>query len=36
MGCVESGEVELYAVELNTYGFRYVISVIAFQVVDQR
>ena len=36
MGCVEGGEVKLYAVELNTYGVRYVIRVIPVQMVNQR
>jgi hypothetical protein len=36
VGCVEGGEVELYAVELITYGVRYVISVMPLQVINQR
>ena len=36
VSCVEGGEVELHAVELKTYGVRYVISVMPFQVFSKR
>jgi hypothetical protein len=36
VGCIEGGEVELCALDFNMYGVRYVISVIPFQVVNQR
>ena len=32
--CVEAGEVELYAVDLDTYRVRYVMGIMPFQVVS--